>query len=277
MKKFSCFLLLLVAIRGQSQELYVYTEPASNMPAKSVSAMVTANYVPPQLPYDRFMQRYLVESMAGINKNLMIRAGAGFANMHTDRFRWESAYVYGKYRFLSLDESHRHFRMAAFAEAAYTRSDFHFDEVGLTGDKSGLQAGVIATQLLHRFAISATVSHTQVLHGSRNDKSVVYIPSRVFEVMGYSLSGGYLLLPVNYTDYKQTNVNLYAEVLAQQGMDRSVYYIDFAPAVQLIFNSNTKLNLGYRFELQGNMERMAHSSFMVSIERTFLNALKKKR
>ena len=276
MKKLYCFLLVLTALRGQSQELYVYTEPASNMPAKSVSAMVTANYITPQLPYDRFMQRYLVEAMAGINKNLMVRVGTGFADMHTDNFRWESVYLYGKYRFLSLDESHKHFRMAVFAEAAWTRSEFHFDEVSLNGDKSGVQAGVIATQLLNRFALSATVSHTQVLHGSRNDKSVIYIPSRIFQVMGYSLSGGYLLLPVKYTDYRQTNVNLYAELLAQQGLDRSAWYIDFAPAVQLIFNSNTKLNLGYRFELGSDMERMSRNSFMVTVERTFLNVLKKK-
>jgi hypothetical protein len=49
-----------------------------------------------------------------------------------------------------------------------------------------------------------------------------------------------------------------------------------APALQLIFNSNTKLNFGYRFQLGGTMQRMAKTSWLISIERTFLNALKKK-
>lgn len=274
MKKTIAILSLLCSMQAMGQELYVYTDPASNIPGKSMAAKLSANYNTAQLPYDRFMQRYLLEAQAGISKKMMVKAGTGFANVHTDNFRWESVYLYGKYRFLSKDESHKHFRMAVFAEGAYTRSEFHFDEVGLTGDKSGVQAGVIATQLWNRFALSGTVSHTQVLHGSRNSKDILYIPSRIYQVMGYSLSGGYLLFPLDYTDYKQTNLNLYGEILAQHGLDRRAYYVDFAPAVQLIFNSNTKLNLGYRFQVSGDMERMARNSFMVSVERTFLNALK---
>jgi len=50
-----------------------------------------------------------------------------------------------------------------------------------------------------------------------------------------------------------------------------------APAIQFIFNSNTKLNFGYRFQLYGNMHRMATSLYEVSIDGTFLNALKFKR
>jgi hypothetical protein len=95
--------------------------------------------------------------------------------------------------------------------------------------------------------------------------------------MQYSLSGGYLLLPREYTDYKQTNLNLYLEILAQQSLDRSAWFVDMAPAIQLIFNSNTKLNVGYRFQMDGTMQRMARTSWLVSFERTFLNALKKKQ
>ncbi len=93
--------------------------------------------------------------------------------------------------------------------------------------------------------------------------------------MSYSLSAGYLLLPKEYTDYKQTNLNIYTEFLAQQSMDRKAYFIDMAPALQFIFNSNTKLNLGYRFQLGGNMLRMGKDSWHVGLERTFLNALKR--
>src|SRR5690606_16009878 len=98
-------------------------------------------------------------------------------------------------------------------DIAYTRSPFHFDEVSLQGDKDGIQLGIIATQLWHKLALSATVSHTQVLHDSRFDK-VLYQPSRIYQAMNYSLSAGYLVLPREYTSYKQTNLNLYLEMMA---------------------------------------------------------------
>ena len=95
------------------------------------------------------------------------------------------------------------------------------------------------------------MSHYQVLDKSRNDK-VLYVPARSYEAMSYSFSAGYLLIPKEYNDYHQTNVNIYAEVLAEQGLDISRYCIDVAPAVQIIFNSNTKVNIGYRFQVGGN-------------------------
>jgi hypothetical protein len=94
--------------------------------------------------------------------------------------------------------------------------------------------------------------------------------------MNYSLSAGYLLLPREYTSFRQTNLNLYAELLAQQTFDRKTHYIDLAPAVQFIFNSISKLDLGYRFQLSGNMQRMAKQSVLLSYEYTFLNVGKRK-
>lgn len=260
-----------------SQELYVYTDPASNVPARSLSVKGSANLVgkKPQNG-NRFLQRYTAETMFGINKKWMLRSGLTFADMYTTRFRWESVYLYAKYRFLSNDDLHSHFRMAVFADAAYTRSPFHFDEVSLQGDKSGVQLGMIATWLKGKLAISGTVSHIQVLDEDRNDHTVVYDPSRIYQVMNYSLSGGYLVLPLEYTDYRQTNLNVYAEIIAQQSLDRKAWFADLAPAVQLIFNSNAKLNFGYRFELSGTMKRMSNNSWLISFERTFLNAFKKK-
>lgn len=276
MKKNLLVFLFLCSIRAGGQELYVYTEPASNMPAHSISTKLSANYIGRQDPYNRFMQRYTPEVMLGISKKLMLHLGTTFADMHTENFRWESIYLYTKYRFLSKDELHSHFRMAGFAEGAYSRSPFHFDELSLQGDKSGLQFGVIATQLWHKFALSGTVSNIQSLDASRNDKNnTIYIPSRIYQAMNYTLSAGYLVLPFEYTSYKQTNLNIYTEVMAQQSLDRKAYYVDLAPALQVIILSNTKLNLGYRFQLSGNMQRMAKNSWLFTIERTFLNALRK--
>jgi hypothetical protein len=276
MKIFISVLFVFCGMMARSQELFVYTEPASNMPAHSVSAKISTDYITRQSPENRFMQRYTPEIMLGVSKKVMLHAGLSFADMFTQRFRWESLYVYGKYRFLSHDDIHTHFRMAVFADLAYSRNKFRYDEVSLRGDKSGAQLGVIATQLWNKLAVSASVSNTQILGGARGDKAV-YTPSRIYQSMNYTLSAGYLLLPFEYTDYRQTNVNLYTELLAQQTQDRRTYYVDLAPAMQIIFNSNTKVNIGHRFQLKGDMIRMARNSWQAGVERTFLGKGKKKK
>ncbi len=269
-------LLCLFLVKGNAQELYVFSEPASNIPAHSLSIKIKDHFVTRDNIYGRFSNRLMPQLYFGLHKNLMFRAGISMANMHTPETRYESFNMYAKYRFVSTDDLHRHFRMAAYTEFSKTRILFHYDEITLMGDKSGVEAGLVATQLWHKFALSGIVGHTQVLHKSRKD-NVIYVPERGYQSVNYSLSGGLLLLPRQYTGYKQTNLNLYLEILGQQLLDKKGGFTDLAPALQLIFGSTTKLNIGYRFQLNGSMQRMASSSWQISIERTFLNALKKKR
>ena len=223
MKIFLVCLALGFSSWMKGQELYVFSEPASNMPAHSISAKLYGNFMGPQSWHNQDMQRYTAEAMLGVSKKIMIHIGTTASNMHTDDLKWESVYLYAKYRFLSFDEVHKHFRMALFGEGAYSKAPFHNDEVSLQGDKSGVQVGLIATQLWHKFAISGTVSHTQVLHESRKS-NVIYVPERIYQSLNYSLSAGYLLLPKDYTDYKQLNVNLYTELIGQKSLDRNVFY-----------------------------------------------------
>jgi hypothetical protein len=276
MKKFYLIVLLLISVlRIQAQELYVFADPASNIPAHSISVKLTDHFVINDNIYSRFSHRVMPQVMFGVSKKVMVSVSGTLANMHTPDFRYESVNLYAKYRFLSKDDLHKHFRMAVFAEASATRAPFHYDEITLMGDKDGIEAGITATQLWNKLALSATVSHTQVLDESRTNK-VLYIPARNYQSFNYSLSAGYLLLPFEYKSYKQTNLNLYTTLLAQQTLDRRTYYVDVAPAIQFIFNSNTKLNIGHRFQLGSTMQRMASNSWLISLERTFLNALKKK-
>ena len=44
--------------------------------------------------------------------------------------------------------------MAAFAEGSYSRSPFYYGDINLDGDNSGVQAGIIATQLVNKLAVS---------------------------------------------------------------------------------------------------------------------------
>ena len=255
------------------QELYVFSEPASNMPAKALSLKYTGKFLE-GYHSGKNEQRQALAAQLGINKKWMVRASTTISDMYSYPVtRWESVNVYAKYRFLSKDDVHKHFRAAAFMEAAYSRNDLYYDELSLEGDQSGIQAGLVFTQLLHKLALSSTLSFIEVIHEQRrNDDS----PQGLYPYasFNYSLSAGYLLLPRKYVSYKQTNFNIYLELLGSNTLDKSLHFVDLAPAVQLIFNSNTKLNAGYRFQLSGNMHRMATESFLISVETTFLNVLK---
>ena len=275
-KLFTLIIFLCPFWKGNAQELYVFSEPASNIPAHSLSLKLTDHFVTNDNIYNRVSHRLMPEVRIGVSKKLMLSAGGTLSNMHTTDFRGESFNVYAKYRFLSHDEIHKHFRMAVFAEASTTRAPFHYDEITLMGDKSGIGFGLIATQLWNKLALSGTIAHTQVLDQSRKSE-VIYVPARAYQSMNYSLSAGYLLLPKEYTSYKQLNINFYTELLAEQTLDIKKHCIDLAPALQFIFNSNAKLNIGYRFQVSGNMSRMSTNSWLVSFERTFLNALKRNK
>jgi len=216
------------------------------------------------------------ELMLGVNKNWMIHATASFSDMHQSKFIFESARLYAKWRFLSIDDLHKHFRLAAFGAITYSENHLDHNEINLMmGDQSGVQAGLIATQLWHKLAVSGTVSLNEVINEERKKDLNIH----TFSSVNYSLSAGYLILPFEYTDYKQTNLNLYVELLGSRNLnfEPDKYYIDLAPAVQLIFNSNAKLNLGYRFQLSGDIYRLMKKSFLISYDYTFLNALRKKK
>jgi len=269
---FSCFIATIAA----AQELYPYAEPASNMPSKSISAKLGTMFGN-SVHNDGLGQRYVPEIMLGLNKKWMLHGSLGFGNMHENYFYYEFAKVYAKYRFLSIDEIHKHFRMAAFASATYSRNELHHNEINLTnGDQSGIQAGIIATQLWHKFAISGTAGISEVLDEVRSSKQSPQ--PYAFESFNYSLSAGYLVFPRSYIDYDQINLNIYAELIGGRNLDwpSEKYYVDLAPAIQLIFNSTSKLNLGYRFQLSSDIYRLMKESFMISYERIFLNALRKK-
>jgi hypothetical protein len=265
-------LILMMPFMAPGQELYVFTEPASNMPARSVSFKLTGRYPDSKLN-DYFKQRYIPEVMFGLSKKWMLHISGSLSDYYSNSVRPESLKGYLKWRFLSSDAVHKHFRMAAFMELSASRNDYLYDEFTLDGDLSGMQTGIIATQLVNRLAVSGTVSYMRgfgsstVHHGSDNQH---------LSMMNYSASAGYLLFPREYVDYKQTNLNLYVEFLSSTGFGHYHYYVDIAPAIQLIFNSTTKVNLGARFQLGGNMVRVGENTYQVAIEHTILNAFKKR-
>jgi len=276
LQKLLLIIAILCSLSSSSQELFVNSEPASVLPARSLSVKLSGYFITYDKIFDRPAQRYLTELLIGVNKKLMLRVGASFSNMHTSSFKTESFALYSKYRFFSQEEIHRHFRMALFFNASYSYAPFHGEEVELMGDKTGIAMGLIATQLLNKFALSGSISHTQLLDSSRFNE-VAYVPTRIYQAMNYSFSAGYLLFPRDYEGFDQLNVNLYMELLGQQTLTQDKYYIDLAPALQFIINSNLKLNISYRVQLSGNMNRLSENKLQFNLEKNFLNVWKRKK
>lgn len=255
-------------------------DPASNIPAKSMGIRITNKLMPRPYDNNRYGYRVLPEVMFGINKNFMLRGTVSAANMFQNGMQLEGGNVYAKYRFLSVDDLHSHFRMAAFGKVSLsnnplTMQDAHIyrsNEIDLDGNHSGANIGIVATQLVHKLAVSGTVAYTN----RWNNTDIPDIPGVSRHAANYSLSAGYLLLPRVYKNYRQPNFNVYVDLLGANALDGKGYYLDVVPGIQFIFNSISRVDLAYRVQAAGNMERFNTSSWLLRYEYNFLNALMKK-
>lgn len=262
-------ILLLGASTARAQELFVYTEPASNMPARSLGLRVTS-----MLMNEKYVQQdeclIIPELMWGAGKNLMVHVN-GFASNQSGVLRAEGGSVYAKYRFLSNDAVHSHFRMAGYAKLSFNSSAIHQEEIDLYGHNSGWQAGVVATQLLHKIALSANLNYARAMDNGQENK---YPETQSANAASYAFSFGKLMLPKTYTSYKQTNLNLMLELLGQVLGDGGKSYLDIAPSVQLIVNSQARIELGYRRQLYSTMLRTAPDGFLFRVEYLLFNVFR---
>lgn len=282
-KLLTLFAFVCTGFAAQAQELYVNAEPASNMAANSLGIRLTNKFFNMKHESGTGM-RFEPEVMFGFSKKLMVHVlGYASNNMQRD-MRFEGAGIYAKYRFLSNDDVHSHFRMAAYVKGSlidnpyspamgddhdHNAKPYSNEELDLEGMTSGVSGGIIATQLVHKFAISGTVGYNRFFKNTKDELPLFFSRNMV----NYSLSAGYLLLPVQYKSYEQTNLNLYVELLGKSNVDqyRQNYYVDVAPAIQFIFNSTTRLDFSYRTQLFGDMPRNTDRSFLVRIEHNIFN------
>jgi hypothetical protein len=252
-------ILVLTTYALSAQELYVNTEPASNMATHSIGIRLeNQGFFKPQ-----YKNRTTLEVMYGVNKNLMVHGSAYLSNFYQQNQRLEGGSAYAKYRFLSIDTVQRHFRGAVFIKASTISNMIMNQEISLEGDNSGLQSGVIFTQLLHKLALSGSASYLRAFN-NRGDYTMNQLQAR--NSIAYSLSAGYLLLPKTYENYNQVNVNLYAELLGKTNPGYAQSYLDIAPAVQFIFNSVFRVDLSYRTPLYNKMMRNSGNMYLVRME-----------
>jgi len=261
-------ILFCLTTIGHSQELFVYSEPASNMAAKSVGLRLN-NSLMKENNSNKYNYHFIPELMLAVSKSIMVH-GEVFLSNRNNSLVAEGGALYLKYRFYSQDEVHSHFRMAAYTRASINNSDVHQSAIDLNGHNSGVETGLIATKLINKVALSAGIAHIYAADNSKGNKFVYGNSNR--HAVGYNLSLGKLMLPKEYTSYNQTNMNLMLEMLGQSNLSTGNSFIDLAPSVQFIIRSRMRLDLGYRFAVVKDLTRTASNGALVRFEYNIFNA-----
>ena len=308
-KNIGTFCFIIIASFAYSQELFTHVEPASNIP-KGVLGIRLFNEGYNEV--NQFRSYQSVRFMFGLSPKWMLTQSFNFSNHHGKRFPTDfiqndgtigyhthgvkkgNKYPYSfeglnlnvKYRFLSIDGERKHFRMAAYVEAAGGNEAHDEAEPSLMGDNGGVGGGIIATKLHHRFAISGSVGgiFPQSYHFKKMDST---IQVKYGNALTYSLSLGLLCLPIKYKSYKQTNVNVYAEFVGKAYGDAKVYnkgqeiviadvpqlekgyYLEFRPSVQFIFHSNLRVDFSVAMPAINRSYVRGAPVYFFSIQRYF--------
>lgn len=261
----SCF-----PFAGKAQELFTFTEPASNMAAKSIGIRLS-NTLMKENTGSKYNFHTIPELMWGISGKLMIHM-QGFLSNRNKGLAAEGGSVYFKYRFYSADEVHSHFRMAVYIKASSNNSDIHQQAIDLNGHNSGYETGLVATKLINKVAISAGAGYLHALNNGKQNKFSAESKDR--NAFSYTFSIGKLMLPKVYVNYDQLNMNFMLELLGQTNLHTAHSFLDIAPSVQLILFSKMRIDLGYRFDLVNTLQRTATKGYLFRMEYNFFNALK---
>ena len=120
MKKIIFLLLLFIFQNNYGQELFVVTDPASNIPANTLSIRMMQSVFKEQIETG-YNYHAMPEITYGLTKNLMIRTTL-FVSTRSNNLITEGASFYAKYRFFSVDDINSHFRMATFARYSFNAS-----------------------------------------------------------------------------------------------------------------------------------------------------------
>ncbi len=267
MKKHIIALLFLSNCFGIfAQELFVITEPASNMPAGSIGIRLGQSFMK-EIEEQKYSYHVSPEIMWGLNKNLMLHATAFYSNAEKQK-PFEGASVYNKYRFFSIDDFHSHFRMAVFSRFSINNAVIHQEEINLYGHNSGFEMGLIATQLLHKTAIGSSISFRKAFDNQLQH----FFPKNQSNIaIHYTLSLGRLFYPKTYDNYKQTNINAMVELEGQTLLPNKKSFLDVVPSIQFIINSQARIDLAYQQQLYSNLLRTAPNGVYIKLEYTFFN------
>jgi hypothetical protein len=278
-----CLLFFCFGLMARAQELFPNSEPASIIPKKTIGIrLMNDSYK--TLVNTRTWHGAMF--MYGVSSKFMLSAMITASNHHAKKlisdfvyydsdtthvhfaheqfsfkknsYALESINLGFRYRFLNIDGDHKHFRMAFFGNGSYSFLPHDEAEITLMGDGNAFGGGIISTVLIKRLAISLAGSTIKPL--PYNDKATA-ITLNYGNSYTYNLSFGYLVYPFKYKNFKQLNINVYAEFIGKQynalqvlqNNKNLVYenistfkagnYIELRPALQFIIKSNLRVDL----------------------------------
>lgn len=266
MKTYYFVFLFFITQTIFSQELFVVTDPASNVPSNTLSVRLS-NALFKEKFSDGYNYHLMPEVTYGLNKNLMLR-GTAFISNRNNGLVGEGGSLYAKYRVFSSDDLNSHFRLAAYGRYSFNNADIHQEQIEIMGHNSGYETGLIATKLIHKIAISSSISFEKALDNSAGNS---FPESLGDNATNYTFSVGKLMYPKKYTSFKQTNINLMLEFVGQTINENGKSYLDVVPAIQFIINSQARIDLAYRHEIMSSMLRTAPNGVYLNFEYNFYN------
>lgn len=307
--------LLLLPQVSVGQELFPLSEPASTMPGGVLGLRLFSESYK---EYYQWRNVSYLRLMYGLTPKLTLYASVLASNHHGSKlptefpfhntpergaiypYQFTGAWLYAKYRFLSLDAPKEHFRMAAYLEGAKAKTTHHESEPDLEyGDNSGMGLGLISTYLSNKFAASVTTGLILpfMYFGDSPDPVIPnhFIPEKVYygRALQYRVSFGFRVLPIHYKNYQQGNLNLYAEfrgkyygaakvkVFAGTPLEyylenqqypialKSAAYLDFSPGIQYLVHSNFRVDVSTSFRFLGFSYARLYPVFSIGIQRYF--------
>lgn len=152
MNKIITVFIFLYCQINYSQELFVVTDPASNIPTNTLNVHFMQSVFKEKF-IDGYNYHLMPEVSYGIHKKIMVRTSIFVSNI-SNQFVVEGGSLYTKYRFYSTDDLNTHFRLAAFGRYSFNNSDnhpdIHTEQIEIMTHNSGYEGGIIATKLIKK-------------------------------------------------------------------------------------------------------------------------------
>ena len=269
MRIFFILFFLTYSFKITAQELYINSEPASLIPKGTKVVRLTNSNI--------FLDGYNIMGSIGnafivtpslsygLSKKIMLSGSIQFANKPYEQdmmpnFGLNGFKLYSKQRILTTDKQKYHTRLSSFLKYSYHENKFMKDNLDLELQDTGLELGIIGTQLINKLAISITTAITRIsnIDEKLTQGSTVKWQTTNLNTFKNSISAGYLLFPRKYNSYKQTNFNLYVEYLTNTILNKEFpvrydkFSSTFAPGIQFIILSRSRLDFSYKIR-KGDM------------------------
>ena len=223
------------------------------------------------------------------NNDTIYQTGNFTRGIHYE-YRFNGIHFLAKYRVISNDGDHEHFRVAFYAEGSVNNSAHDESEPNLMDDTKGFGGGILVTYLKNHFAVSLSsgfvkpgtyTETTPDFYGGEQTTSLTYGNS-----ISYNLSFGYLIYPFQYKKYSETNVNVYLEFMGKSYGQAKVIqnnrniepqtelllsgnYIEMHPGLQFIIDSNLRFDFTVGFPVVRKSFARFYPVYMFGVQKYF--------